>query len=134
MQRKEDRQLRFKILPDSFTLIINENQKEIDVADLSAGEKQLVAISILWSLTKSSSKSFPSLIDTPLARLDSEHRQNIVKNYFPKTSEQVLIFSTDEEVYGKHYQALKINISHEYLINFDGNLKTSQFTSGYFNS
>ena len=109
-------------------------QKEIDVADLSAGEKQLVAISILWSLTKSSSKSFPSLIDTPLARLDSEHRQNIVKNYFPKTSEQVLIFSTDEEVYGKHYQALKSNISHEYLINFDGNLKTSQFTSGYFNS
>ena len=134
MQRKEDRQLRFKILPDSFTLIINENQKEIDVADLSAGEKQLVAISILWSLTKSSSKSFPSLIDTPLARLDSEHRQNIVKNYFPKTSEQVLIFSTDEEVYGKHYQALKSNISHEYLINFDGNLKTSQFKQGYFNS
>lgn len=121
-------------MPDTFTLIINENEKEVDVTDLSAGEKQLVAISILWALTKSSPKSFPSLIDTPLARLDSEHRQNIVKNYFPKTSEQVLIFSTDEEVYGKHYQALKNSISHEYLINFDSNSKSSQFKSGYFNS
>jgi len=134
MQRKEDRLLKFQIMPDTFTLIINENEKEVDVTDLSAGEKQLVAISILWALTKSSPKSFPSLIDTPLARLDSEHRQNIVKNYFPKTSEQVLIFSTDEEVYGKHYQALKNSISHEYLINFDSNSKSSQFKSGYFNS
>jgi DNA sulfur modification protein DndD len=134
MQRKEDRLLQFQILPDTFTLIINENDKEVDVTDLSAGEKQLVAISILWALTKSSPKSFPSLIDTPLARLDSEHRQNIVKNYFPKTSDQVLIFSTDEEVYGKHYQVLKDSISHEYLINFDGNSKSSHFKSGYFNS
>ena len=107
LQRKEDRHLSFSINIDDFSLHIEENNNSIDVTDLSAGEKQLIAISILWALTKASNKIFPSLIDTPLARLDSHHRKNIIKNYFPRSSKQVLIFSTDEEIYGKHYQTLQ---------------------------
>ena len=132
LQRKEDRRLAFIINIEDFSLNIIENENGVDVSELSAGEKQLIAISILWSLTKASNKIFPSLIDTPLARLDSHHRRNIIKNYFPKTSEQVLIFSTDEEVYGKHYNTLQPSIAHEYLIEFDVINKTSKFKRGYF--
>ena len=92
----------------------------------------MIAISILWALTQASNKIFPSLIDTPLARLDSHHRSNIIKNYFPKTSEQVLIFSTDEEIYGKHYNELQKNVAHEYLIEFDSSKNSSEFKRGYF--
>ena len=132
LQRKEGRRLKFIIDITDFSLNIIENGNEVDVSELSAGEKQLIAISILWALTKASNKTFPSLIDTPLARLDSHHRSNIIKNYFPRTSEQVLIFSTDEEVYGKHYHKLQNSIAHEYLIEFDVNNKTSKFKVGYF--
>ncbi len=132
LQRKEDRNLMFHIDINDFSLNIIEDNNEVDVSGLSAGEKQMIAISILWALTKASNKIFPSLIDTPLARLDSHHRSNIIKNYFPKTSEQVLIFSTDEEIYGKHYNELQKNVSHEYLIEFDSSKKCSEFKRGYF--
>ena len=132
LQRKAERNLIFQINIDDFSLNITEEKKQIDATEFSAGEKQLIAISILWALTQASNKVFPSLIDTPLARLDSHHRRNIIKNYFPKSSKQVLIFSTDEEIYGGHYKALQKNVSHEYLIEFNNNKKTSEFTRGYF--
>ena len=132
LQRKAERNLIFQINIDDFSLNITEEKKQIDATEFSAGEKQLIAISILWALTQASNKVFPSLIDTPLARLDSHHRRNIIKNYFPKSSKQVLIFSTDEEIYGEHYKALQKNVSHEYLIEFNNNKKTSEFTRGYF--
>ena len=132
LQRKSERNLIFQINIDDFSLNITEEKNQIDATEFSAGEKQLIAISILWALTQASNKVFPSLIDTPLARLDSHHRRNIIKNYFPKSSKQVLIFSTDEEIYGEHYKALQKNVSHEYLIEFNNNKKTSEFTRGYF--
>lgn len=45
---------------------------------LSEGEKQIFAISILWGLAKASPRPLPAIIDTPMARLDSEHRTNLV--------------------------------------------------------
>jgi DNA sulfur modification protein DndD len=132
LQRKEDRKLIFHIDIKDFSLKVMEDNDEIDVSGLSAGEKQMIAISILWALTQASNKIFPSLIDTPLARLDSHHRSNIIKNYFPKTSKQVLIFSTDEEIYGKHYNELQKNVAHEYLIEFDSTKNSSEFKKGYF--
>ena len=132
LQRKNNRNLIFKINLDDFSLQVNEDDKLLDVSQLSAGEKQLIAISILWALAQASNKTFPSLIDTPLARLDSLHRRNIIENYFPKTSKQVLIFSTDEEIIGEHYQAIKDNTAHEYLIEFDQGKRSSEFKEGYF--
>tara|TARA_X000000368_G_scaffold360258_1_gene303954 strand:- start:280 stop:2259 length:1980 start_codon:yes stop_codon:yes gene_type:complete len=132
LQRKEDRKLIFHIDIKDFSLKVMEDNDEVDISGLSAGEKQMIAISILWALTQASNKIFPSLIDTPLARLDSHHRSNIIKNYFPKTSEQVLIFSTDEEIYGKHYNELQKNVAHEYLIEFDSSKNSSEFKRGYF--
>ena len=132
LQRKNNRKLIFKINLDDFSLQVNEDDKLLDVSQLSAGEKQLIAISILWALAQASNKTFPSLIDTPLARLDSHHRRNIIENYFPKTSKQVLIFSTDEEIIGEHYQAIKGNTAHEYLIEFDQEKRSSEFKEGYF--
>ena len=72
---------------------LNVEGDEVNKASLSAGEKQLMVISVLWSLALCSKKKLPVIIDTPLSRLDSVHRVSLIKTYFPQASEQTIILS-----------------------------------------
>ena len=129
------RSLLKKIRIDETTLqfyYYNDTEKEIDHMSFSAGEKQLLVISILWALGICSKKQFPIIIDTPLARLDSVHRKALVTNYFPKASEQIILLSTDEEIYGNLYQLLSPFVGKEYTLHYDENLKQSRIETGYF--
>lgn len=131
--RKDNTNHHFKIDQNTFKLSVQlDNDEVIPATSLSAGERQILAVSILWALAQASGKILPTVIDTPLARLDGPHRAKFVENYFPYASKQVLIFSTDEEVNGKHYETLKPFISEEYKINYDEFNKTSSFEKGYF--
>ncbi len=133
LHRKQKFDLKFSINSDNFTLSINKpNNLPVSANTLSAGERQLLAVAILWALAKSSGKTLPTVIDTPLGRLDGPHRQKLIKNYFPKASSQVLIFSTDEEVTKDHYESLKPHIAAEYKINYLEETESSSFEEGYF--
>lgn len=99
--------------------LIDEKGQEIPKEDLSSGEKQIFAISFLWALAKTSGRPLPVIVDTPLGRLDSEHRLNLIENYFPKASHQVILFSTDTEVDEHLYSKLEPSISHCYHLRFD---------------
>lgn len=79
---------------------------ELLKTQLSAGEKQLFAVSIIWGLAQCSGYDMPVVIDTPLGRLDSQHRGSFVEGYLPNAGKQVIILSTDEEIYGKYYQLI----------------------------
>jgi DNA sulfur modification protein DndD len=96
---KPDLIRRVKINPDTFEIsLYDAHGTYIPRHRLSAGEKQLLANAMLWGLARASSKCFPVVIDTPLSRLDHEHREKLVQNYFPKASHQVIILSTDTEI------------------------------------
>lgn len=107
-------------------LCINSGTFEITLFDqaganlpfdrLSAGERQLLATAILWGLARASGRVLPMLIDTPLGRLDSSHRMNLVDYYFPVAAPQILLLSTDEELVDKSYEKLSDYVSHEYLL------------------
>ena len=105
--------------------------RPLDVDRLSAGERQLVAIAIVWGLVSCSAKLLPAIIDTPLGRLDGEHRRHLVQNYFPSASSQVILLSTDEEINTGYYQMIKGWVSREYELSFDKSKGSSFFTDGY---
>jgi len=101
---------------------------------LSAGEKQLLAISFLWGLARVSGRNLPIAIDTPLGRLDSSHRNNLVERYFPTASHQVILLSTDTEITEAHVQKLREQdvIAKEYLLRYNPADRGTTVESGYF--
>lgn len=107
-------------------------EKQILKDLLSAGEKQLLVIAILWGLGICSDKQLPVVIDTPLGRLDSYHREALIKNYFPKASKQMIILSTDQEITNMDYETLKEHICREYTLIYDDEIKSSRIMAGYF--
>ena len=99
---------------------------------LSAGEKQMFAISILWGLALSSGYKLPVIIDTPMARLDSAHRSNFINKYLPNASSQVIVLSTDEEINGKYLDDIKEYVNKAYTLIYNDSEKCSTIEPGYF--
>lgn len=110
---------------------LNDQGDEIPKERLSAGEKQLMVVSLLWALAICSRRKFPVIIDTPLSRLDSKHRMSLIKTYFPNASDQTIVLSTDSEIYGKYYEALKKNVGNEYTLIYNDKAKSTTIQNGY---
>jgi DNA sulfur modification protein DndD len=124
---------RITIDPETFeTKLIQSDGLQLPFERLSAGEKQLLATSLLWGLARASGRPVPTIIDTPLGRLDSSHRHFLVERYFPNASHQVLLLSTDEEIVGAYYDSLSPFISKMYLFQYDNEFNKTQIRRGYF--
>ena len=133
LARKDELELNVKINPESYNVSLIDSQgKDIDKNGLSAGEKQIFAIAMLDALAAISGKKLPVVIDTPLGRLDSAHRDKLVEFYFPSASEQVIILSTDTEINKTYIDKMQNYISRKYDISFDQTTKTSSISDGYF--
>jgi DNA sulfur modification protein DndD len=100
--------------------------------DLSAGERQILAIAILWALGRTSGRPLPVMVDTPLARLDGKHRSLLLERYFPHASHQVILFSTDTEVDRKFFETIRKNISHSFHLRYDSTERRTHVDEGYF--
>lgn len=123
-----------KIIMDPETLdlhYMNAEMDEVEKKSLSAGEKQLMVISLLWALAICSKKKLPVIIDTPLSRLDSIHREALITTYFPKASDQTIILSTDSEIDEKYYRLMKPSVGDEFTLVYDDELKKTTIQKGY---
>ncbi|MGI0481286.1 DNA sulfur modification protein DndD [Geminocystis sp. CENA526] len=123
------------ISTESFALSLYDNNGLLLPKNrLSAGEKQLLAIALLWGLARVSEKNLPVAIDTPLGRLDSSHRHNLIDRYFPTASHQVILLSTDTEIGEAEVNFLreKESIALEYLLDYDSKMNQTTIKSGYF--
>lgn len=105
---------------------------EIDKAVLSNGEKQVYIMTLYWSIMKLCKQEVPFIIDTPFARIDSEHRANITEKFFNDLLGQVFIFSTNEEIVGTHLEILQNNIQAKFLLENVSNDKTTVYRKTYF--
>jgi DNA sulfur modification protein DndD len=123
-----------RIEMDSETLnmiYISEDGNEVPKDSLSAGEQQLMVISILWALAICSKKKLPVIIDTPLSRLDSLHRIALIQTYFPNAGEQTIILSTDSEIDGNYYRLMKENVGDEFTLKYDETTQSTSIKRGY---
>ena len=121
--------------------IINEKMNDendyIDIPNeitspFSQGEKQVYIMSIYFALMQISRVDVPFVIDTPFARIDTEHRSKIVKNFFTKLKGQVFILSTDEEINNDYMKNIKPNVSNQYLLEYVSRGKTKVLKDQYF--
>ena len=56
----------------------------------------------------------PFVIDTPLGRLDRQHRRRFVAEFLPNASHQVILLSTDTEIVGPLYEDIRPLLAHHY--------------------
>lgn len=109
-----------------------ELYKNVELSQLSKGEKQVFLLSLYWAIIKSSGQNVPFIIDTPFARIDTEHREQLTKLFFTSVSDQVIILSTDEELVGVYHDMIRDKVAHEYLLSNDEVTGYTSVRPGYF--
>lgn len=130
--RKESLVSAVQIDPRTFAMTLRGmNNEPLPPERLSAGERQLLAIALIWGIARASGRAVPVAVDTPLGRLDSVHRRLMVERYFPSASHQVLLFSTDKEIDGEYYEKLRPFIGHEYHLRYDDKRGATTIEEGY---
>jgi DNA sulfur modification protein DndD len=124
--RKRNLIARVLVEPQTYAVsIVDANGHSLPMERLSAGERQILAIAVLSALIRERKGRFPVVVDTPLARLDRQHREALIHNFFAKISHQVLVLSTDEEVEGSVHTALEQHMNREYALTFDDDSRRS---------
>ena len=122
-----------QIEPETFFVTLRDQSHRVITQErLSAGERQLLAVATLWDLARASGRPLPTIIDTPLGRLDTRHRNNLVTRYFPHASHQVILLSTDEEIVGPYLDRIKPKVGRAYELVFDQNEHSTPVKPGYF--
>ncbi|MFO0760868.1 MAG: DNA sulfur modification protein DndD [Byssovorax sp.] len=131
--RKEGLIAGLRIDPRTFAMtLLAPDGRALSPERLSAGERQLLAVSTIWALARASGRPLPVVIDTPLGRLDSVHRKHLLERYFPHASHQVILLSTDKEIDEAHYDKLKSAIGRVYTLRFDDKTASTTVEPGYF--
>lgn len=108
-----------------------ELYNRIEFQQLSKGEKQIFILSLYWAIIKLSGRDIPFIIDTPYARIDTEHREQIAEKFFPSVSGQVIILSTDEEITPPYYNTLRPHIAQEYTLTYNEHIGQTAVARGY---
>ena len=94
----------------------------ISTDTLSKGEQQMYATALLKGLVDESNIEFPVFIDSPMQKFDIDHSNSIVKHFYPKVSNQVIIFPLlKKEMSKDEFDVLMPNISKTYLIKNSNN-------------
>ncbi|KEO84703.1 DNA sulfur modification protein DndD [Tumebacillus flagellatus] len=131
--RKELFISKVSIDPDTFQLrLYNTEHEEINKDILSAGEKQILLLSIVWAMVKCSKKRVPFVFDTLLGRLDQTHRKSLIQNLVPNCGEQVIILATDSEINEEDYKVFQPQIARTYTIDFNTSTSTVDVSTNYF--
>ncbi|MCX2741458.1 AAA family ATPase [Pontibacter anaerobius] len=106
--------------------LYNERNELIHKEDLSMGEKQLYATAILQALVEESHIEFPIFIDSPMQKLDAAHAKNIITDFYPKVSKQVVVLPLlNKEMTQEEFELFRTNVKGCYLIkNLDEDAST----------
>ncbi len=94
----------------------------------SEGQKQIIAYSFIAGLSRYTTRDAPVVIDTPIGRLDREHKNNLLKHY-PEFSEQVMILYQPNELEIEDIEQLSDSMSKHYSIEVRDDIKDASTIS-----
>jgi DNA sulfur modification protein DndD len=85
--------------------------------ETSEGGKQLVALSLIGALKGAAVRGGPVVLDSPLARLDLDHRANVLQTWIPSLGSQAILLVQSGELTTDDAQRIIGNkLGHEYRI------------------
>ena len=105
---------------------------ELDYTRFSNGEKQVLVMSLYWAIMNQSHNKLPFIIDTPFARIDTEHRANITEKFFKELQGQLFVLSTNEEIRHEHMVSLEQQIAKVYMLEYGEDKRTRISEGSYF--
>ncbi len=117
--RKRNFLERVQIDPETFSMTLYRAGKSFPRRQLSAGEEQIFAIATLWALREVSGRPLPVIIDTPLSRLDEDHRLAMLAEFMPQVAQQVIVLATTAEIDEETFTFLQPTVSRAYLLQAD---------------
>ena len=125
---------KIKMDRETFEIMIhsNEDNEPMPVDLLSMGERQMLGTALLWAIARTTKRPLPFVIDTPLGRLDGDHRTNLINKFYPFVSHQLVLLSTDTEIEHKDYDKLSRHIARSYHIEYDRKKAATRICTGYF--
>lgn len=133
LMRKDNLITEIRIDPASCEVELRGSSGQpLAAGQLSVGERQLLAVAMLWGLARAAGQPLPVVIDTPLGRLDSSHRDHLLDRYFPQASHQVVLLSTDTEIDAPARERLLPCIGRSYRLDFDPAASATTVRPGYF--
>jgi len=97
--------------------LIDSKGSKINKDTLSKGEQQLYATSILSALVEESNIEFPVFIDSPLQKFDARHAKNIIANFYPAISKQVVLLPLlEKEMTKEEFTLLEEKVKGAFII------------------
>lgn len=123
----------YEVLQDKLCEGVAEFELPVEVKQqLSAGEKQIFIMALYHGLSRLNKINVPYIVDTPFARIDKEHRGNILANFFTKLNGQILLLSTDEEIVGDYQKMISGILSNTFVLKHtpEGNTQILKDTFG----
>lgn len=104
-------------IDDLYTMtFLDAAGQEVGRRSLSSGLKQLAATALLWAMKDLAEAEMTVVIDTPLSRIDRQNQEHMLRNYYPKLAEQVIILPTNSEIDKRKFVFLEDHVAVEYQI------------------
>ena len=133
MAHRNDYLREVEIDDDGKVELLAPDGRDLRQLDLSAGEKQIFTQALFSAVAAVSERDFPLVVDTPLGRLDDQHRVNVLKHLAARSG-QVILISTDTEVVNQYLDAIRTKVAKAYIIRNGtrGGIARSWPEEGYF--
>ena len=120
--------------PQGAVSLINRHDRVVRDFDLSAGENQVFAMALIAAVADTARCPMPLVIDTPLGRLDPDHRERVLE-FFTTQPRQTILLSQPDEISGRYLTQIKDRIAAQYRLDHEGGpdgLGSSVACEGYF--
>ena len=115
MAHMSDRVERIEITPECEVRMLTADGTDLHEIDKSAGASQVFTQALITAITKVSGRTFPFVVDTPLARLSRVQRIGVLKTFTDRPG-QVILLSTDQEVVDDKLDAIRDRIIASYAL------------------